>query len=409
MITEEDFLAHFGVKGMRWGHRKREESGGNEGNSNAPTVSSSKRGRIVGENNRIKSGKETSTIRSNGDGLTHGKHPSQEHLRFAADMMQAKYGVKKDVDLNPKTPKTPEELAAIRRRNVKIGMAVVATGLVAYGGYRAVSSYNSPINVARREAGYLNSKLYDQAVGGGRAKLKSVESPESIKRFGAIMDRFGDMTVVEGCVSDDVSAERVIKKTPGFSVKSGQTIYRMSASEDFSLGKDYAFMNIRESDHRRYKALYSATVGGNLGQTRGIYSHTLEAQSEIRVASGKDVLEASKAVSKKLSSFRNSDLAMTSASINAAKSPHTAAYIDVQAIIKGESYNDRPGTKALVEELKKRGFHGMPDFGDNGRSTNSAVILFDPKTLVKSKVSEKMTPEKVIEAIMTSNPNPFDD
>lgn len=52
MITEEDFLAHFGVKGMRWGHRKREESGGNEGNSNAPTVSSSKRGRIVGENNR---------------------------------------------------------------------------------------------------------------------------------------------------------------------------------------------------------------------------------------------------------------------------------------------------------------------------------------------------------------------
>lgn len=80
---------------------------------------------------------------------------------------------------------------------------------------------------------------------------------------------------------------------------------------------------------------------------------------------------------------------------------------DVQGTIFKDSYRDREGTRELVEELKRRGFDGMPDFADYGRSTKSPIVVFDPDKFLKSDFNEELTNDMIIDAIMTVNENPF--
>ena len=193
-----------------------------------------------------------------------------------------------------------------------------------------------------------------------------------------------------------------LKRYPGFTVDANQPIYRLAQSKDSPfLGKDYAYINIDYEDTRRYQAIYKMTYGGS---QKTVYQHTLSFTKQLKIPSGDEVIDAARAVKAKtkLSTSRNVDqLGVPTDDF------FRNVLCDVQGTIFRDSYKDREGTRELVEELKRRGFDGMPDFADYGRSTKTPIVIFDPAKFLKSDSSDVLTNDMIVDAIMNVNSDPF--
>lgn len=166
-----DYLMHYGVKGMKWGHRRYTNA---DGSLNAKGIKKYARAGYAQDSynsNKTKLGKAydkvTSAHKYAGDamyGASSAKANKARAEKYVADKEAAKAA-----------KNTPEAKAARRKTALKVGAAVAGTALAAYGAYKttellknkaAEHSYKTGKATAER---YLNEAVamkWDDAKGG---------------------------------------------------------------------------------------------------------------------------------------------------------------------------------------------------------------------------------------------------
>lgn len=131
--NDHDYLMHYGVKGMKWGHRKRYYDSG--GNLNARGIKKyAKKGYSQDSynSNKTRAGKVydkvTGAHKYAGDMMY--DMSSQKANKARAEKYVADQKAKKEA------ANTPEAKAARRKKALKVGAAVAGTALAAYGAYK---------------------------------------------------------------------------------------------------------------------------------------------------------------------------------------------------------------------------------------------------------------------------------
>lgn len=159
----DEYLMHYGVKGMKWGHRKRQ----------AFSVSATKH-RIAAKTYDINSKNNRNRA------LASSNAAARNQALKKAEKAQASANAKKEAR------NTPEAIAARKAKMKKaaiVGAAVAGTALAAYGAYKASKYLKSEAGKRSYESGkqYAKEHFFDKAdralnTGNTRAFTSYIES-----------------------------------------------------------------------------------------------------------------------------------------------------------------------------------------------------------------------------------------
>jgi hypothetical protein len=322
MMSEEEFLAHHGVKGMKWGERKAEEKSSGSRSSAKPAAP--KPPQTAEE-------KMAAYLSANPPKLT--KAQKQQHL----DANQAKHDAKFGGDPNPKDGNPAADGTAKGWRPTKKQVAVgiigaVAVGAIIYGGYKYGKYIHPPAGSAVGAGQYklmtANSKL-NSWTGSGYIKPSSFNQKE-------------------------------------FTLPAGHTFHRISTvAESGAIGNhlgggggNYATHSI--DDFNRYVTAFR----GEKGPGATFHHVTFKSTEEIKVP---DLMT-------RLDTMRE----MMSASYNKAVTPAEAkaAYED----LSGGSWSTEM-SKRYLGELAKKGYGAIVDDMDAGVIGESPLFVFAKESL----------------------------
>lgn len=213
----DEVLKHHGIKGMHWGHHKREEpsSGRRSGNSSSKkTVEKAKKAALQNETT-----KKYMAIKP--------KQRSQKEAARELKKNEQKFSNKFDPSVDEAGAATPKKgLSAKQKKLIKIGVGVaVVGGLVAYAAY----SHNKNLNAIRDAAGKVID--VDQF-------NKHVEHSK-FKTWG-----------LSGYIQDSSHAREE------FTLPAGHTFHRISttAESTFSSAKPGTYSTHNIEDYNRYIA-----------------------------------------------------------------------------------------------------------------------------------------------------------
>lgn len=160
--NDYDYLMHYGVKGMKWGHRKRYYD--SSGNLNARGIKKyATKGYSQDSYNSNKTGAGKVYDKVTGAHKYGGKMlynmSSQKANKARAEQYVADQKAKKEA------ANTPEAKAARRKKALKVGAAVAGTALAAYGAYKLNDYVKTKNGQIAAERGYDKAKkMFDDQV-----------------------------------------------------------------------------------------------------------------------------------------------------------------------------------------------------------------------------------------------------
>ena len=324
----EDFLAHYGKKGMKWGVRNDDE-----------TVSA-------------KSGSKELT-------------PQESQILKAFDpdgtnsaRMRAMYGPDTNAHISPETVGKHGRLTQGQKKALKVGAGVAVAGLIAFGMYK----YG---NVVIKKQ---NPELFDS----------------SLKTF---WTKHGEVSM--GRQLNGLSADFVKNlSTEPYHFPAGSIVKRVVTRERHDLKPGGFYAAYKDSDVERYKAvlpIYWKTWGFGDSTTEG-YVASLRAKVDVRAPSQADTYSMFKGMLGDKMGFSESAPTLRDSLVRAySHQIHPGGKVDDDALMRevfpkvalNWAENDNPVTKMFFSRLMMQGYNAVSDINDVGSLADSPMRFLD--------------------------------
>lgn len=312
-LTPEDILAHYGVKGMRWGVRKKEDGGDNQ--------SSAKES--VGFE-PLSSAARDAELKALYKSIPEPKLSTAQQARNIA-ISEKKFLAKADIDPDSGaiTEVSEKKFWTPTGKQVAYGVAGAAViGLIAYGGYKAYNGGFGPApapgeSISAEHYNFLSGRSKLMSWGSGYIKPSSYDRPEMV-------------------------------------LPAGHTFHRITTSTEssFRLGT-YATTDI--DDYNRYLTAFR----GEKGASAALRHMTFNATEEIRIPKLTDTLET----------MRETIAMMEERTVTPAEA------LSRYKSMSGGSWNDST-SEIFFDNLKKKGFGAIIDEMDAGVIGEKPVVVF---------------------------------
>lgn len=343
-MTKDEAIQHYGVKGMRWGVIKKDDSSGSRSSSakepavsktSKSTVTTASKSKKVTDSEVKTSSKSEAELVAKFKSLPPPPTPSKKQQQKNLADNQAKFDAKFGED-PPGTEKkgwrpTPKQIAW------GITGAVVVGG-IAYGAYKYRT--RKPGEAIPEDVFNAFVNQSKQASWGGQGFIK----PSSYNQ-------------------------------KEFTLPAGHTFHRISkVAEEGYRGATYATHNI--DDYNRYLTAFR----GELGAGAKLQHLTFQTKSDLKVPSLAKRLEVMHTVMQEMDAKRVLPAGVTRTPI----SPKQA--LDMYQRESGGSWNS-PLAKTFFDALKKEGFGAIVDDMDAGVIGSSPLVVFATEMLSEKKAS----------------------
>lgn len=350
-MTREEALAHFGVKGQKWGVRNEDKLVGRDPAKKAETGSDkAKQNELTKKYMAIKPPK----VSKEKDAQMHAESKAKFKEKFKDDPSDPDAFVGQE---KKGWRPTNKQIAT-----VALGAAVVGIGLYAYGKQSSKGGYD------------FNAKALDN--------LKNLQA--SIKPGDHVS--FSDYSSLSSASSSRAWGSAGYIRDSSFigeqTISAGTVFHRLTTSAATGF-RDSTYCVPSMEDYARYASEFSK----ELGPAESVRHVTWTATKEVRVSGLTNTLETMRQAL--------SERSGKEASFKQAK----AMYESYSG--GGWDHND-PIIKSFTDKLKSQGYHAIVDEMDAGVIGQNPLVLFDPTHMTK-KIGTSFMAENFdhIESILT--------
>ena len=343
----DDFLAHYGAKGMHWGIRKDDKTGSTE-----------------------LTPQETKILKAfDPDGSN-------------SERMRMMYDPDSDKHVSPETVGKQSRLTPGQKKALKIGAGVALTGLALYGAYK----YSS----------ILKERKIVRAENDGQAILREAREARRIKDNPHIFGKSSihDFWAKHGDVSSSRLSEGVSEdyirnlSTEAHHFPAGSIVKRVVTRERHELAPGGFYASYKSEDVERYKAImpiYWKVWGRGDNTTEG-YVASLRAVVDVRAPSQADTVKLFKGIfDEKIGSSPSAPTVRESLIRTYSQRIHTGGKVDDDALIRevlpkvalNWGDNNDPITKRFFTRLMMQGYNAVPDLNDIGSLADSPMRFLD--------------------------------
>ena len=348
-ITYDDYLEHYGIKGMKWGVRRKEGPDGR--------VSTKRDNSSAGSKLTKNQEDELTDVYKNIPDEKVSKKQQYKNLAENQEKFLAKAGLDGVEDDSSKGWRpTKKQVAA-----VVIGAAAV--GAVAYGGYKVHQH-----QVEKKRLLDIEKKH--------RLDIRNGKHPPGTK-----IDAADYTLTVAGSKSRTWTKQNYLKDSSfdqdDFTLPKGHTFTRISSNAETDFRRStYATSN--EGDYNRYLTAFrgEATMG-----SQKLYKVSFSANEDIKVPSLTKRLEAMRTVLTKANGG-------VDVGPEAAKRTYTSY---------SGGYWDNDTAKSFFKELGSQGYSDIVDDMDAGVIGEAPLVIFRPDAMGK-KTSKLITPDDITHA-----------
>lgn len=354
----DGFLAHYGVKGMKWGVRKdRKSSGG-----------------------RSSSKDEKTSV----DQAASALHSFAVNSGIDSASLESKYGPSSTKE----EPALDDEGSFYQRHKtaINIGVGVAAAGLVAYGGYKYHQNLVDKKNQASIDA-LIEAQIKRDADRNARADLERHRArlagiqngnggdPElarirqqSLARKG-LLSNYADTSNRKFAAGFDPDA---LDRDP-INISKGTIFKRVSTEKETDLKSTGFFASYTDEDVERYKAILP-TFWPKWGINKDSgYIVNIKANSDVKAPSPRKAYEMYRDLMDE-PSFRNS---LDPQGLHRSKDSETFARETFTQMTLAWNTPSLPPVKAYMAKVKESGYNALLDQNDAGLLSKKPMLLLD--------------------------------
>lgn len=342
MSNTDDFLAHFGVKGMRWGVRNDDNGGSRRG-------SSSRAGGGKSANDKAAVEKAANALNAfaekNGGGSA---------------AMADKYGPGSN---GPGPPGDDRSFYQKHKTAIHIGAGAAVAGIAIYGGYKYNQSLQNNSAIAADAARRLERDRKPPTP----EQLEAMRLANSKNALLADYDR-----MVQARVGQPVVDPRTLPNDP-INIKAGSILRRVSTEDEDYTRDDGFFASHDDADVDRYKAILP-TYWKKWGfDAKDGYVVNLRADKDVKAPSRREAYDIYEGMIRDDPSFR--------ATLDPA-----GAYKDRPERLAQETYRvmagawnrpEIPVVDSYLSEVKRRGYNALIDENDAGQLAKNPLRTLD--------------------------------
>jgi hypothetical protein len=377
--SEEEALAHYGVKGMRWGVRKKDETAGETGGISEKRQAKASAARVqLSEVERRKKEMDELGITSPHMREQYGKALDQSDRMFAFMYGQSKESALRQqmsfADQKAKTLETRAEqlesgrLTSNQKKAIVGGIA--AAGVLAYVGYASYSTVQDRKGVT------------------GEILKKN----EFFQRYEQSTNNSLRMTKQK---YESMSTEKV-------RVPKGTVFQRMTAHADEKLSEGRMYVTHTQADADRYQGIYGPALRA---RTKSMKLHVTKMRADVDIVSPseKDRVSMYLDLLKDPTSgkdFRKSAQKLIGlddgVGIFSPLPGHNRMSdedfgLSTYRLFASHMYKDQPASHAYFRAVKDAGYNALLDDNDRGQLSDSPMILLNAAGSMTKLGSERLT------------------
>lgn len=355
----DDFLAHYGVKGMRWGVRRKDPSGGSSSGTSSvsPMEAAAKAKSSAPKSSTPAPSKKDAAAAAkvmHDFAESKGASPMEMAAKYGPASAQAKYP-KRPLNsglVEPPGPPTPvvDDRNFYQRHKTAIntGAVVVGAGLAIYG----ANKYGS----VRAQRAYDRNPTYENTMALAKRSKKG------------LLKDYNDKAMAKQ--GSDIDPDKL--GTTPVNLKAGSIVRRISTENESSVRPGGFYASFDDDDVNRYKAILP-TYWKQWGMPNvNGYVVNLKANKDVKAPSAREAYDIYANLLK-----NNADYRSEIDPFNVFPDVDALARKTYPAAAGAWINNDAPLTKMYFDEVKRRGYNALIDQNDAGSLSKTPMRFLD--------------------------------